>query len=107
LVPVWVLAEDMSHLMEPINVTSMVMMKLETLPELLISRELVNTTLVKTLHKTLIQLGSKYYNHNSLTFIISYRFGSSIRKDAKRMLAPGPGAHEYKNHTDSGTKHQL
>ena len=36
-----------------------------------------------------------------------FRFGSSIRKDAKRMQAPGPGTHEYPEYTDNGTKHTL
>ena len=62
-------------------------------------------TLVNLLKKTATQHGSKFYN---LSFIIIiFRFGSSVRKDNKRMQAPGPGGHEYKSYTDSGTKHQL
>jgi hypothetical protein len=73
-----------------------------------VSQELVHTTLVKQLRITATQHGSKYYNLFLLTLISFFnRFGSSIRKDTKRMNVPGPGTHEIKSHTDSGVKYSL
>lgn len=40
-------------------------------------------------------------------FFIFSRFGTSIRKDPKRMQAPSPGTHEYKSFTTAGPSHKL
>ena len=38
------------------------------------------------------------------SYFIKYRFGTSVRKETKRLDVPGPGTHDIKSYTDAGTK---